>query len=311
MRKTLLNLLRVGVTAVGLAIVATQVDVRQIGQSLSRARPSWVLAGFLLINASLVVRAYRWHILLRGLGSEHSFRRLVELYFVGNFFNIALPSAFGGDVVRTLEATEEVPASVATGTVLLDRLTGLVMLFVMAVLMLPFEGQHTPAGLTWFLVAGAVLGVTGIFILVDGRAMARLGRGLPSFITTSKWTRPIRLLIEAVRACGWHAVLGGLGISAVFNLMLVGWWLTSGWALGQQVPFSYYLLIMPALSLPLLLPSISGLGPRELIAPTLFAAVGIAGSTAVSTSLLVFAITRISGLLGAPVYLSMVWRKRG
>jgi len=61
--------------------------------------------------------------------------------------------------------------------------------------------------------------------------------------------------------------------------------------------------VMPILSVPMLIPSVSGLGPRELLAPTLFTVVGVTAETAVLLSLFVFVITRLSGILGAPVYI--------
>jgi uncharacterized protein (TIRG00374 family) len=307
MRKHLLNLLKIAVTVVGLALVLSEVDLRQIGQTLLQANLFWVLIGFLLMTVSLVVRAYRWQLLLQGLGIRIPFPRLVELYFVGNFFNMALPSAFGGDVVRVVEAARDVRVSVATGTVILDRLTGLVTLFVMALVAFPFQPANFPAQIFWLNAIGALVGAIGIFILMEGSLIRRFGRWLPGPLSPLGDT-PIARLLQAVQGCGWRAIGGSLLVSILFNLILVGWWLTCGLALGLRVPFSYYLLVMPALSLPLLIPSVSGLGPRELLAPTLFAVVGMPAGTAVSLSLLVFIITRLSGLLGVPIYIAALVR---
>lgn len=302
MRKRLFAALRIGVTVVGLAIVLTQVDLGQIGRSLIQARLSWLLVGFLLVNLSMAVRAYRWLLLLRGLGVSVRFGRLVILYFVGNFFNMALPSGFGGDVVRALEATRDVPGSVAAGTVILDRLTGLIMLFVMGLLLLPLRPDNFPAEMSWIIVTGAVGGVVGGFVLLEGSLIRRFGSWLPGPLSPVG-DGPVARLLKAVQGCGWPAIRGALAVSVLFNLILSAWWATSGLALGEAVDFGYYVLVMPLLSVPLLIPSISGLGPRELIAPAVFSVVGLAPETAVSISFLVFIITRLSGLLGAPLYI--------
>jgi uncharacterized membrane protein YbhN (UPF0104 family) len=103
-----------------------------------------VLVGFLLFNLSLVVRAYRWLLLLRGIGDTIRFQRLVSLYFAANFFNSVLPSGFSGDVVRAVEAAQDVPARTAAGTVLVDRATGLLALFLIGLSALPFRPDNFP-----------------------------------------------------------------------------------------------------------------------------------------------------------------------
>lgn len=307
MKKRLSTLLKLFITIAALAIVLREVDLATIWQSLAQANWGWVAAGFALFNASLVVRAFRWWLLLRGAGGRTRRRRLVELYFVGNFFNIALPSGFGGDVVRVVEAARDVPGAVAAGTVILDRFTGLLMVFVMAVLILPWQTAVIPPALIWITVAGALGGIAIGAVLLEGNLLRRAGGWLPGPLSPRGDT-PVARLLTAVQSCGWRAVGGALVVSVLFNLMLAGWWWTSGAALGINVDYRFYVFMMPLISVPQLIPSISGLGPRELVVPTLFASVGVAAETAVSLSLLVFAITRLSGLLGAPLYLVSLLR---
>lgn len=309
MKQRLSTFLKIAVTLVGLAAVFYQIDLEKIAVALAQTDLKWLFMGLVLVVISLVVRAYRWSLLLKGLGVAVPFGRLVELYFVGGFFTIALPSGFGGDVMRALEIAREVQPSVAAGTVILDRLTGLVMLFVMAAAMLPFRPFSTPPVLTWLILVGAVLGLVGLLVLVEGRLVRHVGRWLPAAVSPSG-DNAIGRLLQAVQSCGWRAVAAASAVSVLFNLILAGWWYTNGLALGLDVPFHYYLIVMPVLSVPLLLPSIGGLGPPELIAPMLFAVVGVAGETAVSLSLLNFILQRVSGLMGAPVYLFTTLKKQ-
>lgn len=306
MRKHLLNLFKIMVTVLGLAYVLAQIDLYEMAQTLLRANLPWIFISFLIMIASLVVRAYRWLLLLRSLGVSTKLSRLIELYFVSSFFNAFLPSGFGGDVVRVLEITREVRGSVAAGTVILDRLTGLVMLFVMALLVLPFL-PPVPVQLVWIVVMGALVGGLGGLLLLEGSLIRRFGRWLLGSLSPVRDT-PVARLLHAVQGCGPRAIAGALLVSFVFNLMLTGWWLAAAMALNQPVHFAYYLFAMPLLAVPLLVPSISGLGPRELLAPTLFTVVGMSAEAAVSLSLLVFVITRFSSVLGAAWYLIAIIR---
>lgn len=301
MRKHLGTIIKISITLLALLYVSSQVDFADIGQRLLRANLSWVLAGFLLVNTSLVVRAYRWLLLLRGIGETIRFQRLVSLYFAANFFNSVLPSGFSGDVVRAVEAAQDIPARTAAGTVLVDRATGLLALFMIGLAALPFRPDSFPQNLLWQTTAVCLIGLIGGFVMLEGRLVRKLGRLLPTFLQPM-WQK-VDGIILAVQACGWTAVWQAMGVSLIFNLMQIAWFAAAGLALGYQIPFTHYFLVIPFLSLAILLPSIGGLGIREGLAPLLFASAGLSNEQAVALTLLVFAIERISGFLGAPIYI--------
>ena len=310
-RARALTLLKVGVTLLGLYAVASNMDARAILAVIRNVTPAWIAVGAVLIALSLVVRAYRWHIVLRGVGSTIRFARLVELYLVGSFFNAFLPSGLGGDVVRAAEAAQDVDASVAVSTVLVDRLTGLMALLGMALCVLPFRPPDFPAGLAWTIGGICAVGLLVGVALVDGRPARALMRFLPRSLREAGGGFIDRLTL-AIERCGWRALAGALLVSLLFNLIQIAWWAATGRALGLDIPFTYYLLVVPIMSLALLVPSIGGLGVRENLAPALFAGAGISGAEAVALTLLVFGLERVASLLGAPVYLASILRpKRG
>ena len=301
-KKLLPTFLRVGITAVGLWLAAQSIDLRQVGSLLAQGDWRWAAVAFLLINASLVLRAYRWLVLLRGLGVQVSFGRLVALYFVGNFFNAFLPSGFGGDAVRVVEVAQEVGGDVATGTVFLDRFTGLLTLFGMGLLALPLRPATFPAELaiTLALLCGGGLVAGGVVLdgrllrLISGRVPAALGR-----------------FVLAVERCGRLAIGRALAISLLFNLLLVGWWTAVSHALGTPVTYGYNLLVVPIFAVALLAPSIGGLGVREVVAVPLLVGAGLGADAAVAISLLEFILMRLASLLGAGGYGVLIWQGGG
>ena len=309
MNKQLTNIIKIGITLLGLFIVLTRFDLQTIGKILQQADLFWLLVGFVLVNASVVLRAYRWLLLIRGLHAQVSFGRLVELYYVGSFFNVFLPSGFGGDVVRILEVSRDIPTDIATGTVLIDRMTGLMMLFALALLSLPFRPPDFPQQLLWIIVFVSIGGLIAGFILLDGRTLRRFSQMLPKKLLGSSNGFMLNVT-RAVDECGWRAIGGAMFVSLLFNLLQAVWWTTSAYALGLDVPFSYMLLVVPLLSLSLLIPSIGGLGVREFLAPVLFAGAGLSPEQAIALTLLVFLLERISGLLGGPVYIYATLRDR-
>jgi glycosyltransferase 2 family protein len=313
MSRHLPTLLKIGVTVLGLAFVLSQVPLVEIQSVLRAISWRWLALAFLLINLGLVVRAFRWLLLLRGLGVAIRLPRLIALYFVGNFFNAFLPSGFGGDVVRVLQMGRDVPRSTAAGAVLVDRLTGLLMLFLMALLALRLRPDLLPPNLALLVAAVCITGLIVGFSLLQPRLLrpltAQLARRLPP--AWSLWGQGrIGRLLQAIQGSGRSAIAGSLAVSILFNLILVGWWAAIGRSLNLNIPYTYYLLVIPILSVTLLMPSIGGLGVRESIAPLLLAAAGLSQPEAVALSLLEFALVRFSGLLGAPIYLAGLLRPK-
>ena len=316
MRSRLVTVLKIAVTVGGLIFILTQIDLGDAVARLLRADLRWVAAALLLVMSSLVVRAYRWLLLLRGLGVNLPFARLVRLYFTGHFFNAFLPTGFGGDVVRILEVARHVPGDVAAGTVLLDRLTGLLMLFVLALVALPFRPESFPPQQAAVVLAVALVGLLAGAALLDGRLLRAAGRFLPGPLSPTGEGSVARLL-RAVQAVGWPALRGALLVSLVFNLMQVSWWWAAARALGLPAPFGYLLLVVPLLAITLLVPAVGGFGARESVATVLFdgavfagGAAPLAAGTGFALSTLVFLLERLSGLPGGPLYLWESVRQR-
>lgn len=308
LRRHLSSLIKIAVSVIGLAYVLWKIPAGQIRDELTIVSWPWLLVAFSLVTLSLVLRAFRWLLLLKGLDAEVRFGRLVELYFVGNFFNAFLPSGFGGDAVRIIEAARDVPANIAAGTVIVDRLTGLLALFMMALLVLPFRPEQFPDYLTLTVATVCLAGLIAGAVLFQGGLIRRFGSWLPARLSP-EGEGPVAKLFDAIQGCGWRAIASAFGVSIIFNLILVAWWEAAARALGFNIPYSYLLLVVPILSVALLIPSISGLGVRELLAGPLFSAAGLANAQAVALSLLVWLIMRAVSLLGAPIYIIATLRE--
>ncbi|TET53403.1 MAG: flippase-like domain-containing protein, partial [Anaerolineales bacterium] len=212
MKKFWLNLLRLFVTAAALACLLWQVDLRATLAALRRAELLYLGAALVLYTLGLVIRAHRWNILVRVLGVRVPFVRLLRLYVVGQFFNAILPSAFGGDVVRALELTRDADSSAAVGTVLLDRMIGLLVLFAASLLALPFYAAQVGTWLTvlLFVVMAGGLAVGGL--ILEGRLLRRLTQSLPGVFSLAGQGRVARVY-TAVTSCGWGAVGRAAGVS--------------------------------------------------------------------------------------------------
>ena len=161
MRAKLFNVLKILISVGMLAyVLLVRVDLRELGNALLQARWGFLVVAALLAMAGVALRAVRWLALLRALDIAVPLGRLVKLYFVGTFFNIFLLSGFGGDAIRMMElARHSKKTPEAIGTVLVDRATGLWVLFVLGLIALPFGRASIPQETAALVATVSVVGV--------------------------------------------------------------------------------------------------------------------------------------------------------
>lgn len=320
LRQTLLNVLRLAISVTLLAVVLRQIDFARLAESARQAdlRLYGLALGLGLVG--ILLRAARWKTLLDAVGARNAagapvpFPRLVYLYFIGAFFNAFLPTGFGGDVVRVLEFGSGTDSAKAAGTTIVDRLTGFIVLFVLALAALPLAWALVPPGVLALIGGLGAAVLVGSLLLFEGRWL----RTIMAFITTrlpgplSGLGRALSLEGEGwlartfavITACGRAGLLRALGVSLAFNLVL----LLAAWLIAQalSLPLSPATLFVfvPLATASLLLPiSVSGLGVREGIYVLLFGQVGISTENALAFSFAYYSLDLLNGLAGGLLYL--------
>jgi uncharacterized membrane protein YbhN (UPF0104 family) len=301
MRGWVFNILKVLVSASLLAyILMTQVNVDQLATILFSSRGSYLVAAAILMIMGTGLRAVRWQALLRPLNIQVPLRLLVYWFFVGAFFNLFLPTGMGGDAVKMAKLgqyTGRHPEAI--GTTLVDRATGLWVLFVLALLALPFSYHLLPP--KWIVSTAAIAagGVVGGLLVMATPLLPWLG---------SRFHLPGQAKLDrfygSVSKLGFRALGEACLISLAFDLLLILYnvWIAASLKVDQ--PLGIFLLFTPLISFSLALPiSIGGLGVREQTYLTLFAVVGIPGPIAVAMSLLNYLLTNVVvGAIGGGLY---------
>ena len=130
-KKKLLTVLQAGVTLVILVFVFRDpVKRHEMAETIFRADPLWLLAGFAIYGIVEILAGLRWQLLLRVQGIHLSQPRMYMLLLVGVFFNYMIPGGTGGDVVKIFYLLKETPGKGAAAllSVLVDRLIGLMSL---------------------------------------------------------------------------------------------------------------------------------------------------------------------------------------
>jgi glycosyltransferase 2 family protein len=308
-RKKLIGLFQVLLSVVLLAWLLRRVGLAEVVQTLANIHWGWYALAFLLFQLNVVIRAWRWHILLHTLNDRPRFSYLVYLYYIGFFANNFIPSGFGGDLVKvvTLRQSHGRGAE-ALSSVLMERVTGLVGSSLIALAALLWNVSvhaltlELPA-LLWALIVLTAVGIPlAFFIARLSNPLGLINRlypkapGLPLY---SKFEN----LVNTIHRYPPRALLSSLLISLPFTLNLILVQVTIAWALGVHLPFRIFALFVPIIAIINLLPiTFNGLGLREGIYTFLFVPIGVPAATAVSMSLAFYFLRFSAGLLGGLMY---------
>jgi uncharacterized protein (TIRG00374 family) len=294
------SVLKILISTALLAFVLRHVGWREAWETLRGARFPFLAMAFALALLGIGVRAYRWRVLLESLGIRVSLARLTRLYFVGTFFSDFLPSGVGGDVVRAYEVAQRTENRAgAVGTVLVDRASGLLVLFLIASVALLFSYGLVGRQVVAVILLLTAAGWGGSILFMRRHWLQRLG-----LLRWVEKVRPLQAVYEAVHACGSRAIATALGVSFILNGLLIAMNYFIALSLGVHVSLWYFLLFVPIISFLLVLPfSVSGWGLREGGYIYLFAQAGVAAPLALTMSLLVQSLQLALGLIGAGIYL--------
>ena len=132
----------IGKSLLGVAVLAVlafsgKLNLAAVGKSLAH----WpTMAAMLALGyAQVTTCVFRWKRLLQAQKIHLSFRQVWSLAMIGMLFNVVIPGAVGGDLIKSYYMIRAAPdrAGHAATTILMDRVTGMIgLLFLGAVVSL-------------------------------------------------------------------------------------------------------------------------------------------------------------------------------
>ena len=304
-------LARLFISAAILLWLFSRIDAAVVFGAFSRIPlPIWLVA-FLLYLLSQVISSLRWFVIGCALGFGGRFITYLKFYFVGMYFNLFLPSAIGGDVLKAFFLSKRGNGKLkATYSIFADRLFGLWAMFIIGALAVTIHDAALPSkwrNILFFLALSMTIGA--LFMPFFKRFISRLydsfkGKGGLAFKIVSAleymlvfWKHPRSLFT----ALGLSLVLQFLGMTAAYLL---------GRGLGIHLDFAFYLSVLPLIAILTVLPiSFSGLGVREGGFIYFFHLRGVPLEKALALSLSVFAIQAAAALCGGVGYMFGIHRK--
>lgn len=293
--------LRAGMTVGLMAYAVRNVRWSDVGQQFAAGNWGWWIAGMVGSAAVQVVAGMRWAALARPLGFDRPRRFFIWRFFEGMFFNLCLPSAIGGDVIKAYRVGDSTSRRLLAGcSILADRLTGLAALGVLACTALA-ASRPTLSPVAVAAIGTAVLAAVLAAFWIGTRCLDRIFVMLPEEHAVRRFIarllpyqeRPMLL----VKAIGWSFIVQ-MGGALVVGIMAR----TVGVELGPVVWFT----VVPLVALLTVLPvSIGGMGMRETVMQSLLAQYyGVSPDKGLAVGLLWSLSTVVTGLLGGLLFLA-------
>lgn len=306
-KKTLFFFIKIFVSGALLYYLFTKIGVENFLDKLSTADLWWVLAGIGSFLISNFLGSLQWYLLMRQSGMDLTYRKTVEYYFIGLFFNNFFISNLGGDVFRIYYASRSTEKTAgAISTVFLDRFIGFTMLTFLSLigglLILKENYLQTIVPVLFITLFFWIL----IFAVFFNRPLAK--KFHPFFV----WLLPesiVQKMIDLYEVLHQFKnaklfLLKLMGIGFFVQLFRVGIHYFAGLALNIRPGFQTFMLFIPLIALLASLPiSIGGLGVREQSGVVLFARAGISAGLAASMEFLAYLLTIVGSLPGAVLYL--------
>jgi len=143
--------------------------------NLLAQRPDWTQfsLALLVVAASITLTFYRWYLLVWAQDFPFTVKDALRLSFIGYACNFIGPGAAGGDLIKAgLIATEQTSRKgIAAATVLLDRILGVLALFMVGAFSMFFQPPALlahPVVKTYLAVLwiGTVGGAVGLLVLL-------------------------------------------------------------------------------------------------------------------------------------------------
>jgi glycosyltransferase 2 family protein len=260
---------------------------------LARADPALIWAALAASALNVLISAHKWQLLLRRARVSLAYGVAAQLYWIGAFFSNFLPTGVGGDAVRLMLTPVRGQVGTVAGTILVERLTGLLMLLLLSALGLVFLPLDPGDGSVRRFLTMAALGSAGtvaavllapeLFVAMIERSAAALPSAFRAPLRPAQ-----RLVAQIMRPAGDRvAVAAAILYSLPFYaaVILAQYFLLH--AVGADVGPVEVILGAPLICAVTLLPvTVNGLFLAEGAFVLVYASVGVAPETALAAAIL-------------------------
>ena len=280
LRKKLITVAKIAISAILIYFIFTKVDFKEVLDIVRKTNPFYLVLAILFFVTSKVLASVRLNLYFHELGVKLTQQSNLKLYLLGMFYNLFLPGGIGGDAYKgyLIKKKFEVDTKKMVSVLVLDRLSGLLLLFIYACVLAVLLNN------TWLNKFEIPIGALGILSVL---VFWYLNKRFFNFVLPVFWrSLSLSAMVQLAQL-----------ICVVFILQ----------ALSIDLDRIAYLLIFLVSSIVSVLPlTIGGIGSREVTffyGATLLA---LDGNTSISISMVFFLITALVSLFGIPFHFKKI-----
>lgn len=303
--------LRLSCTLLLLAFLFRSFSWPSILQKLQHLDDGEVVIGVIIGLIGVMLSSYQWQSLLEGESIHIDLKRLINLYLVGIAFNHFLPTGMGGDVVKAYYVGKEGHnPSGSISAVVMSRVTGFVGMICVSVPSLLIWHLAFP---TWVVITYGLASLA----MCSGLACVFFAVTLLPNVLKGKWAkyRIVTSLLDigmTLRESLRHpqALCAATAFGVLFHLSAALNYYAFAMILHIHIPLSFYLIIIPMVSLVSVLPTtINGYGLRESTFIAILSSLHVDPSSATALVLLTDTQGIFFAIIGSAMYLLMREKK--
>jgi len=271
-RKKGIALLKVAISLLLVYFVFTKVNFSEVWGILRDSRPGYIVLALIFFIVSKVVSAFRLNLYFHQLGVGLTQKSNLKLYLLGMFYNLFLPGGIGGDAYKGYQIRKqfEVPTKRVIAVLLLDRLSGMLLLFVYACLLAMGLKDHL---LSDYRILFGLAILIGVFVFWG------LNKRFFSYAVPVFWS-----------SAGYSAIVQGLQLISLYCILC---------GLSIENNILAYLFIFLISSIVSVVPlTIGGIGSREVTFYYGSIWLGLHQDTSIGISMTFFLITAVVSLFG-------------
>lgn len=293
------------------AILLNFVDWRKSGALLLDTTLIPVLLSSLTLVFCILLSSFKWNILLRAQNLFLSSYALLRFYWIGTFFNNCFPSTVGGDVVRLSFMRHLGHLPEVTASIVLERITGLVVLLGLSALGLLIRPQYYETGsllsILWLIIGIISVGLVLVAIFcqyITDRPTKRSQSEVKFLRRIIAKFRKVVISIVYYKKKK-ESVIYALIISLPFYGSTVLFQYLLFYSLGLHVPMREIFFIAPLILLVSLLPiSFNALGLAEGAFVLFYTQAGLSPEEALAAALLRRILNILISLVGGIFWIS-------
>ena len=165
--KAIATLLKLIVSGLLIYFILSKIDLNEIANTLRTSKPFYLFPALVFFLVSKVLAAFRLNLYFHQLGVLLTHASNLKLYFLGMFYNLFLPGGIGGDAYKgyAIKKKFNVATKKVVSVLVLDRLSGLLLLFLYACCLLLFIKQEIIIKLKPLFIIGIPIAITVFWVL--------------------------------------------------------------------------------------------------------------------------------------------------